>query len=482
MINLDNGQSITIADGATTGTVTFTAQSEDVFIDAETATYAVDTVVNNGTAYENLITTDTVSVNILDTVDNALISIAGPGTVSEGSTTGTYTVTIRDAANNPVNAVTAVTVALNYSGTASDGSDFTGVANVTIPAGSSIGTFDIATLTDVLAEGTEDFTVTLGAITGGSTAGGFENLIVDTANDDVTTSIVEVTTPPIDDQDPNIADQPPATNEPRDPSDNSGNDISELAADGAVVDAVTGANSLNSNSELGADGAVLDAVSGANNLGGTSGLDADGAVLEAVENANVQRIYFGDNVDSKLADGIGLWDAQGIKGYAVSFSLTETSGGEGDLSSLFPLRVGGLEAEARDQLLVKSILRDRTLFLEVDYSINSNPNLSALSIQVLQVNGSPLPEWLRLDDKGRLVSGEPPVGAENVELRIEVNLSDGTKVIRYVDVNVNSGEIAALEQIGDEMIAGASLFENQIEKEAIKFDNASKDLEKSLLN
>ncbi len=482
VINLDNGQSITIADGATTGTVTFTAQSEDVFIDAETATYAVDTVVNNGTAYENLITTDTVSVNILDTVDNALISIAGPGTVSEGSTTGTYTVTIRDAANNPVNAVTAVTVALNYSGTASDGSDFTGVANVTIPAGSSIGTFDIATLTDVLAEGTEDFTVTLGAITGGSTAGGFENLIVDTANDDVTTSIVEVTTPPIDDQDPNIADQPPATNEPRDPSDNSGNDISELAADGAVVDAVTGANSLNSNSELGADGAVLDAVSGANNLGGTSGLDADGAVLEAVENANVQRIYFGDNVDSKLADGIGLWDAQGIKGYAVSFSLTETSGGEGDLSSLFPLRVGGLEAEARDQLLVKSILRDRTLFLEVDYSINSNPNLSALSIQVLQVNGSPLPEWLRLDDKGRLVSGEPPVGAENVELRIEVNLSDGTKVIRYVDVNVNSGEIAALEQIGDEMIAGASLFENQIEKEAIKFDNASKDLEKSLFN
>ena len=298
----------------------------------------------------------------------------------------------------------------------------------------------------------------------------------------MTTSIVEVTTPPIDDQDPNIADQPPATNEPRDPSDNSGNDISELAADGAVVDAVTGANSLNSNSELGADGAVLDAVSGANNLGGTSGLDADGAVLEAVENANVQRIYFGDNVDSKLADGIGLWDAQGIKGYAVSFSLTETSGGEGDLSSLFPLRVGGLEAEARDQLLVKSILRDRTLFLEVDYSINSNPNLSALSIQVLQVNGSPLPEWLRLDDKGRLVSGEPPVGAENVELRIEVNLSDGTKVIRYVDVNVNSGEIAALEQIGDEMIAGASLFENQIEKEAIKFDNASKDLEKSLFN
>jgi hypothetical protein len=256
-----------------------------------------------------------------------------------------------------------------------------------------------------------------------------------------------------------------------------------LSADGAVVDAVTGANSLNSNTELGVDGAVLDAVAGANNLGSSNTtLDADGAVLEAVENANNQRIYFADNVDNQLADGVGLWDAQGVKGFAVSFSLTETGGGEENLSSLFPLRVGGIEAEARDQLLVKSILRDRTLFLEVDYSVNSDPNLSALSIQVLQVNGNPLPEWLRVDDKGRLVSGEPPIGAENVELRIEVNLSDGTQVIRYVDVNVNSGEIASLEEVGDEIIAGASLFENQIEKEAIKFDNASKDIEKSLIN
>ncbi len=96
VINLDNGQSITIADGATTGTVTFTAQSEDVFIDAETATYAVDTVVNNGTAYENLITTDTVSVNILDTVDDTTVSLTGPASVNEGDTV-TITATVDNA-------------------------------------------------------------------------------------------------------------------------------------------------------------------------------------------------------------------------------------------------------------------------------------------------------------------------------------------------------------------------------------------------
>ena len=304
-----------------------------------------------------------------------------------------------------------------------------------------------------------------------------DGALTDTAN--VTGSVsVATTTTTVNP----VVPPPSGTDDPSSTFDSGSEGENELSADGAVLDAVASANKLGGGTELGADGAVLDAVSGTNNLGGTTGLGADGAVLEAVENANGQRIYFGDNVDSKLADSIGLWDAQGVKGFAVSFSLTETGGGSENIESLFPLRVGGIEAEARDQLLVKSILRDRTLFLEVDYTINSDPNLLALSINVLQVNGDPLPEWLRVDDKGRLVSGEPPVGAENVEIRIEVNLSDGTQVIRYVDVNVNSGEIASLGQISDEIIAGASLFENQIEKEAIKFDNDSKELEKSLFN
>jgi hypothetical protein len=269
------------------------------------------------------------------------------------------------------------------------------------------------------------------------------------------------------------------------PSDSSDDDfVYDEVTNADDIPEVVGSqgNSPVTNNPLAAVGAVVDAVSAANGLGSLTSLGADGAVLDAVEGANSQRIYFGDNFDSELADGIGLWDVSGVKGFTVSFSLTELSpGSETDLS-LFPLRVGGLEAEAKDQLIVKSILRDRTLFLEVDYTVNSDPDLSATRISVIQVNGSPLPEWLRMDDKGRLVSGEPPVGTENIELRIEVTLSDDTKIIRYVDVNVNSGEIASLEQIGEELIASASLFENQIEKEAIKFENASKDIEKSFIN
>ena len=235
---------------------------------------------------------------------------------------------------------------------------------------------------------------------------------------------------------------------------------------------------------LKAEGAVIDAVAGAYSLGSVRSLDADGAVLDAVEAANNSTIYFGDSFDDKPADNTGLWDISGVKGFSVSFSISEsaqTTGSESELS-LFPLRIGSPEAESKDKLIVKSILRDRSLFLEVDYTINSDPNLLATSISVLQADGNPLPEWLRIDDKGGLISGEPPVGTETIELRIEVTLSDGTVVIRYLDVNVTSGEIAALQKIGNEFIAGASLFDEQIAQEAVKFDDSIEKIKNIFIN
>ena len=44
--------------------------------------------------------------------------------------------------------------------TAADGSDYTGVASVVIPAGASSASFNVATLQDVIGEGAENFTVT----------------------------------------------------------------------------------------------------------------------------------------------------------------------------------------------------------------------------------------------------------------------------------------------------------------------------------
>ena len=82
--------------------------------------------------------------------------------------------------------------------------------------------------------------------------------------------------------------------------------------------------------------------------------------------------------------------------------------------------------------------------------------------------GDPLPGWLKLS--GKLISGVPPTDIEKLELRIKIRLSNDAVIIRYIDVNLSTGEITPLKKISGVMIAGFSLFEDQIEKEAVKFE------------
>ena len=92
-----------------------------------------------------------------------------------------YTVSLTSPAQG------AVTVTLSYSGTAADGTDFTGVTTVTIPDGASSANFSIATLDDALAEGAESFTVAIDTAAGGN----FESLVVSGSNGAVSTGIVD---------------------------------------------------------------------------------------------------------------------------------------------------------------------------------------------------------------------------------------------------------------------------------------------------
>uniref|UniRef100_UPI0025DB68C3 immunoglobulin-like domain-containing protein n=1 Tax=Sphaerotilus sp. TaxID=2093942 RepID=UPI0025DB68C3 len=117
--------------------------------------------------------------------DTCLVSITGPGSVVEGEVASGYTITLSQAATS------SVTVQLSYSGTAESGADYTKVASVTIPAGVTSYSFGIATTDDALAEGTEQFAVTLGAISGGS----FEAIATDPAHASVTTCILDDTGP-----------------------------------------------------------------------------------------------------------------------------------------------------------------------------------------------------------------------------------------------------------------------------------------------
>ena len=128
-VTLSNGAVITIDAGKTTGTVTVDAPKDDAYIDAGKVSATISTAT--GGNFENLVPSTAPAVtNVTDTFDKTEVSISGSTSVTEGQT-ASYTVSL----TNP--AQTEVTLKITYSGTAADGSDFTGVYTVKIPAGGS---------------------------------------------------------------------------------------------------------------------------------------------------------------------------------------------------------------------------------------------------------------------------------------------------------------------------------------------------------
>ncbi|MHB2057976.1 LapA family giant adhesin [Pseudomonas monsensis] len=190
-VTLSNGSVITIDAGKTTGTVTVPAPADDVYKDAGTVQATI--TGTSGGGFENLVTSTTPAVtSVADTIDTTTVSITGSSSVTEGQT-ASYTVSL----NHP--AQTEVTLKIVYSGTAADGSDFTGVYTVKIPAGASSAQFNVATIDDKITEGTENFVVKIDSATGGN----FENLAVSSTNGSVSTSIIDNDAPPVIDLDAN---------------------------------------------------------------------------------------------------------------------------------------------------------------------------------------------------------------------------------------------------------------------------------------
>ena len=105
-------------------------------------------------------TESSADTTILDAQDAPVVGIvADQSSVTEGETAA-FTVSINQVADEDV------VVNFTYSGVAEDGSDFTGVASVTIPAGSTSVPLDISTINDGIYEGAEDFTVTINSVSG----------------------------------------------------------------------------------------------------------------------------------------------------------------------------------------------------------------------------------------------------------------------------------------------------------------------------
>lgn len=135
-------------------------------------------------------TNDQVTTTLTNTTGTATVSISGPSIVEEGKTTTNYTVAITDTQT------TNVIITLTYTGTATaGGTDYTSIANITIPAGYTGATFNLVTVKDSLLEkmsdgsiGSEDIIITISTVAAGVTINGDQKSVTTLITDEALTA------------------------------------------------------------------------------------------------------------------------------------------------------------------------------------------------------------------------------------------------------------------------------------------------------
>ncbi|BCV46857.1 immunoglobulin-like domain-containing protein [Shewanella algae] len=158
--------SVTIPAGSTSVPLDISTINDGIYEGAEDFTVTIDSVSG---ADASIGANNSADTTILDAQDAPVVGIvADQSSVTEGETAA-FTVSIDQVADEDV------VVNFTYSGVAEDGSDFTGVASVTIPAGSTSVPLDISTINDGIYEGAEDFTVTIDSVSGADASIGANN-------------------------------------------------------------------------------------------------------------------------------------------------------------------------------------------------------------------------------------------------------------------------------------------------------------------
>ncbi|KNC17380.1 retention module-containing protein [Pseudomonas sp. RIT-PI-a] len=191
VVTLSNNQTITIAVGETSGTVSY-ALGNDVYIGANTVSTAITGVT--GGNYEQLTPNTTPVVTpVSDVIDVTTISLTGAASVTEGES-ASYTLTL----SNPTNVDTQVTLNLSYGGSATR-ADYQGTdtITVTIKAGETSANFQLPIVDDALVEGRENVVVTIANPTGTN----FESLVVNPQAASVNTVIIDNDAPVVGDND-----------------------------------------------------------------------------------------------------------------------------------------------------------------------------------------------------------------------------------------------------------------------------------------
>ncbi|WLH74010.1 LapA family giant adhesin [Pseudomonas fluorescens] len=174
VVQLDNGASITIKQGATVGTVTVPAPSDDVFIDKSTQTVKI-TGTTGGNFEGVTITPGGATTTINDTIDDVTVLLKATGSVSEGGQI-VYTASLVDKNGAAVNNVGSDLVIKLANG-----------STITIGSGTSSSTVTAVAPNDAYVGANDVSTKITGVVSGGDK---YEHLIVDGST--VVTKVTDV--------------------------------------------------------------------------------------------------------------------------------------------------------------------------------------------------------------------------------------------------------------------------------------------------
>jgi hypothetical protein len=234
-----------------------------------------------------------------------------------------------------------------------------------------------------------------------------------------------------------------------------------------VVDAVNEINDLNGTDAVdGEHGIIVDTVDSIDELNATQNAEGeDPAVLKAVRAIDALREVHREN-GTHSSTIYEDWNVEGLTGFSLKFGYSE---GYGD---------GLTDDSSVGELIIETYVRQRILFIDVNNTFNPETHGTVLRYEVKMMDGSPVPDWVRIVRDGFIVA-ERPATEFALDLKISAIMSDGEVVSRGVRIDGPTGEINPLElkDTPDNQAAG---FSDQLRKiadnrpDVVMYDNDGK--------
>jgi hypothetical protein len=217
---------------------------------------------------------------------------------------------------------------------------------------------------------------------------------------------------------------------------------------------------------------ILDTANGFRDLGGTGTLNVDRPLLEAVNGIR--------SLNGVGGFGLGKHPVGDVDDYLdhirdIRFGadrLFDPRFGDFLTESLTGFSVRQLDTGS-DQLMIESIVRDRVLYVEMR-DIGADGQARIVEFQLLTRDGTPLPDWVRMDPRGLAII-ERPADAETLRVIVRAIDENGQRIEIPIIIQGSTGEIQ-IDVPFDKSLVRAPTLEAMMAQAKAETDNETGEL------